>query len=78
MQKLSTQDYASIEEALQHFLSTAGDQAEVIASSCLACAGPVVDNACAMTNLKWVVDGAAIYEQFGMRTAVSSHLVTTA
>lgn len=72
VQKLQTRDFASIEAALQHFINSAGDQAGVIASSCLACAGPVVDNTCAMTNLKWVVDGAAISEQFGMRTAVSS------
>lgn len=70
VQKLQTRDFASIEDALHHFISSAGDQADVIASSCLACAGPVVDNTCAMTNLKWVVDGEAIAEQFGMRTAV--------
>ena len=70
MQKLHTRDFSSIDEALQHFISSAGDQAEIIASCCLACAGPVVDNTCAMTNLKWVVDGEAISQMFGMRTAV--------
>eukprot|EP00892_Ulva_mutabilis_P009390 jgi/Ulvmu1/6823/UM031_0027.1 len=74
-QKLATQDFSSIEEALQHFISSAGVEADVIACSCLACAGPVVDNTCAMTNLKWVVDGHAIAEQFGMRTTVLNDFV---
>lgn len=70
VQTLGTDEYPSFEEAMRVFLKQAGDQAESISSCCLACAGPVVDNKCAMTNLKWVVDGRAITQEFGFRTAV--------
>lgn len=73
---MPTSEYKTIEDALSKFLELAGDQGQVITSGALACAGPVVDNACDMTNLEWVVDGNSIRERFGMRTAVMFQLLT--
>lgn len=70
MQTFGTDEYPSFEEAMRVFLKQAGEQSENISSCCLAVAGPVVDNKCAMTNLKWVVDGRALTQEFGFRTAV--------
>eukprot|EP00892_Ulva_mutabilis_P009391 jgi/Ulvmu1/6824/UM031_0028.1 len=72
---IPTSQYETIEDALAQFLSLAGDQGKTISSGALACAGPVVDNACDMTNLKWVVDGDAISKRFGMRTAILNDFV---
>lgn len=75
MQIIPTEDFDTVEDALDKFLELAGEQGKVVSSSALACAGPVVDNVCDMTNLQWVVDGNAISEKFGMRTAVRIYFV---
>jgi Glucokinase len=70
VQTFGTDEYPSFDEALRVFLKQAGDRSKSISSCCLAVAGPVVDNKCVMTNLKWVVDGRAVTQEFGFRTAV--------
>lgn len=71
LQIMPTSQYDTVEDAIAAFLRLSGEQGDVISSGALACAGPVVDNVCDMTNLKWVVDGDAIAKRFGMRTAVT-------
>jgi glucokinase len=70
LQTFGTKEYPTFQEALRAFLKMSGRRAHSINSCALACAGPVVDNKCAMTNLRWVIDGAAIASEFGFRTAV--------
>lgn len=70
LQIYPTADFPTFDAALRHFLSDAGVEDSEVYSCCIACAGPVLANKCVMTNLQWTVDGAAITERHGFRTAV--------
>ena len=52
-----TKDYESFEDALQALYSEEMVRAHPPRSAALACAGPVIDNRCQMTNLTWLIDG---------------------
>ena len=43
-------------------------------AAAFACAGPVLDNKCVMTNLEWVIDGASLTTQYGIRYGLSDSL----
>ena len=36
-------------------------------AAAFACAGPVLDNKCVMTNLSWVIDGQSLTIKYGIR-----------
>jgi glucokinase len=68
-----TRDFRSLEAALKQFLSDNNVSAAAVHSCCMACAGPVVDNASQMTNLPWKVDGNQLERDFGFRCQVWLH-----
>lgn len=36
-------------------------------AAAFACAGPVLDNKCVMTNLEWIIDGQSLTVKYGIR-----------
>jgi glucokinase len=62
-------DFASVGEALRHFLRTHRAQGRVSAAI-LAGAGPVEANRCALTNSPWTIDGAELRAAFGLDAVV--------
>ena len=36
-------------------------------AAAFACAGPVLDNKCVMTNLEWIIDGQSLTIKYGIR-----------
>lgn len=65
-----TQNYSSMESVLDEFLLTAVVRSNPPAAAALACAGPVEDNRCSMTNLSWVVDAKSLSNKYKMKYAV--------
>lgn len=57
LQIYPTKDYPSFEDALDALYSEEVVRAHPPRSAALACAGPVIDNRCQMTNLSWLIDG---------------------
>lgn len=57
-----SQQYASLELIIEEFLR---DCPHTVAAASFGVAGPVVDSRAQVTNLPWVIDAAAIGEQFG-------------
>ena len=45
-------------------------QGNVPGAAAFACAGPVLDNKCVMTNLSWVIDGQSLTVKYGIRYRV--------
>ena len=74
LQIYPTKDFPTFDAALRQFLADAGVTNSDVYSCCIACAGPVINNKCVMTNLQWTVDGAAITKGHGFRTAVRTSL----
>ena len=70
MQIYPTSDFPTFDAALVHFMKEAGVTADEVFSCCIACAGPVLNNKCTMTNLQWTVDGETIEQHHGFRTQV--------
>jgi glucokinase len=66
---LAVEDFASVGEALQHFLSAHSAQSRVSAAI-LAGAGPVEANRCELTNSPWTLDGAELRQAFGFDAVV--------
>ena len=66
---LPVEDFASVGEALQHFLSAHRTQSRVSAAI-LAGAGPVESNRCELTNSSWTLDGAELKAAFGLDAVV--------
>lgn len=60
-------DYPEFEHALATFLSESAVKANPPRAAAFAVAGAVATNACAMTNLPWIIDGSKLAEQFGFR-----------
>ena len=40
-------------------------------AAAFACAGPVLDNKCVMTNLEWIIDGQSLTVKYGIRYNIS-------
>jgi len=59
-------DFSSLEEILEHFLETLGNDIEQLSfqSACFGVAGPVENHYCEVTNLPWIIDGKQIQQQF--------------
>lgn len=65
-----TKDYPTFEDAFDSLCQEEVYQQHPPESAALACAGPVVDNICDMTNLSWVIDGDSLTKKYGLRVAV--------
>ena len=66
-QTYQTADYSTFNSVLRVFLKEP-EVPEAISAACIAVAGPVSKNACIMTNLSWLIDGAEISGHFGFPT----------
>jgi len=66
---LSVEGFASVSEALQHFLRTHQPKSGV-SVAILAGAGPVESNRCELTNSSWTIDGAELKAAFGFDAVV--------
>ena len=69
-QKFQTKEYPAFEDALEAFCAEAAVVQRPFQSAALACAGPVLNNACEMTNLKWTIDGAKLTSNYNTRSSV--------
>ena len=63
VRRFATTDYGSLDEIVSAFLATLPAPVALDAAV-LGVAGPVRDNASALTNVPWRVDGAAVAERF--------------
>ena len=70
MQIYPTQEHPTFDGALAAFLAEPELANVEVESCCIACAGPVSNNACTMTNLHWQVDGDAVQQHHGFPCAV--------
>lgn len=62
-------DHPDLQSVLRHFLEECRSRAVLpdrIAGACFGVAGPVSGNCAQLTNLPWLVDGAAISVEFGI------------
>jgi glucokinase len=72
-------DYASIVDVIKTFLGAERWKGERVASAALGVAGVVADNACALTNIRWDIDGEALRKTFSIeRVMLVNDLVATA
>lgn len=62
-----TKDYLTFEHALDALASEDAFKQDTPSAAAFACAGPVLDNKCVMTNLEWVIDGASLTSKYGIR-----------
>jgi glucokinase len=67
-----SREFAGLEAVLADFLDRpeVASRAGGIGAACFSVAGPVSGNACALTNLDWKVDGAALARAFGFPAAL--------
>ncbi|MGH0030060.1 MAG: glucokinase [Myxococcota bacterium] len=63
--RLRSADHASLDALLAAFLDAHGGPG--LASACVAVAGPVIDDAVAVTNLPWRVEASALAKVLGAR-----------
>jgi len=61
-----TQDYERFDDALKEFLLLEEVAMNPPKAAAFACAGPVKNNRCTFTNLKWVVDKKEVEKKFGI------------
>ena len=67
LQIYPTKDYISFERALDALSSEPAFKKDTPGAAAFACAGPVLDNKCVMTNLEWIIDGASLTAKYGIR-----------
>eukprot|EP00891_Asterochloris_glomerata_P007788 jgi/Astpho2/7788/e_gw1.00117.63.1_t len=65
-----TKDYRQFDDALDELAQEDIFRENTPGAAAFACAGPVLDNRCVMTNLSWVIDGDALTKKYGIRMAV--------
>lgn len=65
-----TADYETFEDALDALYAEEAVKANPPQSAALAVAGPVINNRCQMTNLKWCIDGHELSNRRGILYAV--------
>lgn len=71
---LASGDYPKFEAALAHFLLPE-DRVE---AACLAVAGPVLQQRCAVTHLPWLLDAAALQAHYGFPVVLINDFVAMA
>lgn len=64
VQTYPTMNYSTFEAALDELYAEPVVKAQPPQSAALAVAGPVINNRCKMTNLKWVIDGAELKRKY--------------
>ena len=67
LQVYPTKDYITFEHALDALASEPAFKKDTPGAAAFACAGPVLDNKCVMTNLEWIIDGASLTMKYGIR-----------
>ncbi len=61
--RFASGDYATFDDLLREFV---GASAESIDAACFAVAGPVIENRAEVTNLKWLMETAALQRAFSI------------
>jgi len=69
MQIFPTRDYATFPDALHAVSQEEIFQSNTPSAAAFACAGPVTNNKCEMTNLDWTIDGEYLSATHGIRYA---------
>ena len=59
-----TKGHETFESVISDLYRDAGVDSSDVHSACFAVAGPVANDACAMTNVSWVIDGAKLEKEF--------------
>ena len=67
LQIYPTKDYRQFDDALDELAQEDMFRENTPGAAAFACAGPVLDNRCVMTNLSWVIDGDALTKKYGIR-----------
>lgn len=67
LQIYPTKDYMTFEDALDALASETAFRTDTPGAAAFACAGPVLDNKCVMTNLEWIIDGQSLTVKYGIR-----------
>lgn len=65
-----TKDYMTFDDALDALAGEDAFKIDTPGAAAFACAGPVLDNKCVMTNLEWIIDGQSLTVKYGIRMAV--------
>jgi hypothetical protein len=71
MQIFPTKDFSTFPDALAEVANLEVFQGNLPRAAAFACAGPVSNNKCEMTNLSWVVDGDYLSKTHGIRFSPS-------
>lgn len=64
-----TRDFPTFPDALQAVAQEEVFQSNTPSAAAFACAGPVANNKCDMTNLDWTIDGNYLSATHGIRYA---------
>ena len=59
-----TSGHPTFESVITDLFADAGVDAGSVSAACFAVAGPVADDRCQMTNISWIIDGAALQKSF--------------
>ena len=62
-----TKDFATFPDALAEVARQDVFQANIPSAAAFACAGPVSNSKCEMTNLSWIIDGPYLSHTHGIR-----------
>ena len=62
-----TLDYASLEPMIREFLAAQNLEHQRVAAACFGVAGAVTEGVARLTNVPWLVDGAALEDVFNFR-----------
>lgn len=62
-----TKDFSTFPDALAEVAREDVFQANLPSAAAFACAGPVAQSKCEMTNLSWVIDGPYLSHTHGIR-----------
>ena len=76
LQIYPTKDYLTFEDALDALANEDAFRADTPGAAAFACAGPVLDNKCVMTNLEWVIDGQSLTAKYGIRYVLQPTLMS--
>ena len=63
-----TNDYPGLAAMIDAFLSGSGTSPDAIEAACVGVAGPVIEQRVYPTNINWIVDGAEVIRQSGVKS----------
>jgi glucokinase len=67
VQIFPTKDFSTFPDALAEVARQDVFQANIPSAAAFACAGPVQNSKCEMTNLSWIIDGPYLSRAHGIR-----------